>query len=72
MLKLYSKMFFTNLTGVIFKNKLKVFKSKFDFSINISDARIQAIFIRKIVSKFDDSRSMFLYVIRHTDRTDTN
>ena len=29
-------MFFTNLTGVIFKNKLKVFKSEFDFSINIS------------------------------------
>ena len=63
MLKLYSKMFFTNLISVIFIKKLKFTRSEFDFIININAPGIQAIFIRKIVSKFNDFRLISVYVI---------
>ena len=42
--------------------------SEFDLITTINEPDIQDIFIKKTVSKFDDSRSMFVYVIRHTDR----
>ena len=61
MLKVYLKIFFTNLIGVIFIKNLMFSRSEFDFSI-INEPGIQAtcIFIRNIVRKFDDSRSMFM------------
>ena len=68
MLKLYSKMFFTNLISVIFIKKLKFTRSEFDFIIHINETGSQAIFIRKIVNKFDEFRLISVYVIRHTDR----
>ena len=35
-------------------DSLKLLRSEFDFSINFNEPGIKAIFIRKIVSKFDD------------------
>ena len=47
-------------------NKLEIFKVGILFDYHyFNEPSIQAIFIRKIVSKFDDSRSMVVYVIRH-------
>ena len=63
-------MFFTNSIGLIFiEINLKFSRSKFNYIITVNEPDIQAIFIRKIVSKFGDSRSMFVYVISHTDKT---
>ena len=39
-------MFFTNLTGEMFINKL-LLKSEYDFSITINELGIQAIFHKK-------------------------
>ena len=39
-----------------------------DFIITINEPGIQATFVNKIMCKFDDSRSIFVYVIRHTSR----
>ena len=53
----------------IFINKHKSFEGENLILGSVyNEPSIQAIFIRKIVSKFDDSRSMFSYVIRHTNK----
>ena len=52
----------------IMELELKFSMSEFDFIINNNEPGIEAIFIRKIVSKFEDFRFMCVYAIRHTDR----
>ena len=52
----------------IMELELKFSRSEFDFIININEPGIEAIFIRKIVSKFEDCRFLCVYDIRHTDR----
>ena len=58
-------MFFTNLTGVIFTNKLKVFKSEFDFSINIRPSLKNCQLGATSVKKRHQEGREFLFFLRN-------